>query len=119
VLGASILSTPAYLMAIRIHIGITPAVFVRASIRPLIASAAMVAALRAVIPAYSSSMATGEAAWLLLGAVVLGAFLYALVVALLWLAAGRPQSAERLVLERAHAMLVERLAAWRRKAPGA
>jgi O-antigen/teichoic acid export membrane protein len=119
VLGASILSTPAYLMAIRIHIGIAPAVFVRASIRPLIASAAMVAALRAVIPAYSSSMATGEATWLLLGAVVLGAFLYALVVALLWLAAGRPQSAERLVLERAHAMLVERLAAWRRKAPGA
>jgi O-antigen/teichoic acid export membrane protein len=119
VVGASILSTPAYLMAIRVHIGIAPAVFVRAIMRPLTASVAMLAVLRAVMPAYSPSMAASEATWLLLGAIVLGAFLYALVMALLWLAARRPNSVERLVFERARAMLVARTAAWRRKTPDA
>jgi hypothetical protein len=61
----------------------------------------------------------GEAAWLLLGAVVLGAILYTLGVALLWLAARRPQSVERLVLERARAVVFGWWAAWRRKAPDA
>ncbi|TMH93357.1 MAG: lipopolysaccharide biosynthesis protein [Betaproteobacteria bacterium] len=118
VVGASILSTPAYLKAIRVHIGIAPAVFARAITRPLTASVAMLAVLRAVMPAYSPSMTTSKAAWLLLGAVVLGAFLYALAMALLWLAARRPQSVERLVFERVRGMLVARTA-WRRKTPDA
>ena len=119
VVGASILSTPAYLMAIRVHIGIAPAVFARAITRPLTASIAMLAVLRAVMPAYSPSMATSEATWLLLGEIVLGAFLYVLAMVLLWLAAGRPNSVERLVFERVRAMLVARTAAWRRKTPDA
>jgi lipopolysaccharide exporter len=119
VVGASILSTPAYLMAIRVHLGIAPTAFARAITRPLIASIAMLAILRAIMPAYSPSMATSEAAWLLVGGVALGACLYALAMALLWLAAGRPQSVERLVFERASAMLVARTAAWRRNAPDA
>jgi len=45
--------------------------------------------------------------------------LYVLAAALLWLAAGRPQSVERLVFERARAMLIARNAAWRRKIPDA
>ena len=119
VVGASILSTPAFLIAIRVHTGIEQASFVFAIARPLLASAAMVAVLRAVMPAYSSSMAVGEAAWLLLGSVALGAIVYAVAVTLLWLAARRPQSAERLVFEQARAMLVARTAAWRRKTPDA
>jgi len=78
VVGASILSTPAFLIAIRVHTGIEQASFVFAIARPLLASAAMVAVLRAVMPAYSSSMAVGEAAWLLLGSVALGAIVYGL-----------------------------------------
>lgn len=119
VVGASILSTPAYLIAIRVHTGIRPAAFIRAIIRPLIASAAMVAILRAVMPVYAASMAVSEAAWLLLGAVALGAIVYAIAVTLLWLAARRPQSVERLVFEQLRVMLVARTVAWRRKTPGA
>jgi hypothetical protein len=79
----------------------------------------MAVILRAVIPAYVPSMALSEAVGLLLAAVVLGAVLYVLAVALLWLVAGRPQSVERLVFERARAMLIARTAAWRRKIPDA
>jgi O-antigen/teichoic acid export membrane protein len=119
VVGASILSTPAYLIMIRVHTGIAATAFLHAITRPLIASAAMVAVLRAVMPEYVPSMAVGEAAWLLFGAVVLGAILYVLAAALLWLAARRPQSIERIVFERVRAMLVAWTAAWRRKLPGA
>jgi len=58
-----------------------------------------------------------ETVWLLLAAVVLGAVLYVLAAALLWLAAGRPQSVERLVSSAPRAMLIARTAAWRRKYP--
>jgi O-antigen/teichoic acid export membrane protein len=119
VVGASILSTPAYLIMIRIHTGIAATAFVQAITRPLVASAAMVAILRSVTPVHAPSTGVGEAAWLLLGAVVLGAILYTLGVALLWLAARRPQSVERLVLERARAVVFGWWAAWRRKAPDA
>jgi O-antigen/teichoic acid export membrane protein len=114
-ISASILSTPAYLIAVRVHIGIAPATFARAIARPLLASLAMAAVLRFTMPAHVPAMATSEAAWLLLGAVVLGAFVYVLSIALLWLAAGQPQSVERFVVERARAMLVARTTAWRRK----
>jgi O-antigen/teichoic acid export membrane protein len=119
VVSASILSTPAYLAAIRIHTGVEPAMFVRAITRPLLASVAMAAVLRITMPAHVPVMATSEAAWLLLGAVVLGAFLYVLALALLWLVARQPQSAERVVLERVRAMLVARTAVWRRNDPDA
>ena len=118
VVGAAILSTPAYLIGIRIHTGIGPATFLHAIARPLIASAAMVAVLRAVMPAYALSMGMHEAAALLLGAVALGAVLYATGVTLLWLAARRPPSVERFVFERARMMLVA-WAARRRKMPDA
>ena len=118
VLGASILSTPAYLIAIRIHAGIGPTAFLQAIARPLIASAAMVAVLRAVLPAHTPSMAMREAVGLLLGAVALGAILYATAVTLLWFAARRPPSVERFVFERAR-MMLGAWAARRRKMPDA
>jgi O-antigen/teichoic acid export membrane protein len=119
VVGASILSTPAYLIMIRAHTGIGATAFLHAITRPLIASAAMVAVLRAVMPEYVPSTTVGEAAWLLFGAVVLGALLYVFAVTLLWVAARRPQSVERLVFERVRAMLVALIAARRRKMPDA
>lgn len=107
VVGASILSTPVYLIAIRIHAGISPTTVLRALARPFVASAAMLAVLRTVMPVYAPSMTVSEASLLLLGAVVLGAILYALAATLLWFVAGRPQSVERLVFERVRAV-----AAW-------
>jgi lipopolysaccharide exporter len=118
VVGAAVLSTPAYLIGIRMHTGIGPSAFLHALARPLIASAAMVAILRAVMPAYSPAMGMQEAAGLLLGAVALGAVVYALAVILLWLAARRPPSVERIVFERARRILVA-WAASRGKSPDA
>jgi lipopolysaccharide exporter len=115
VVTASLLSTPAYLIAIRVYTGIGAGTFVRALIRPLLASAAMLAVLSAVMTAPLPSMATGEIAWRLLAAVISGVILYTIAVTLLWLAAGRPQGVERFVLGRVRAMLV---AAWH-KAPDA
>jgi hypothetical protein len=76
----------------------------------------MVALLRAVMPAYAPSMPMPEAAGLLLGAVVLGAVVYAIVVTLLWFAARRPPGVERFVIERIRAV-VDAWAARRRKVP--
>jgi lipopolysaccharide exporter len=114
--SAAILSTPAYLIGIRNHTGIGPATFLQALARPLIAAAAMVALLRAVMPAYAPSMPMPEAAGLLLGAVVLGAVVYAMAVIALWLAARRPPGVERFVLERIRAA-ADAWAARRRKVP--
>ena len=119
VVGASILSTPTFLRAIRVHTGIGPGAFVHAIIRPLIASAAMVAILRAAIPPYAPSMAVSEAAWLLFGAVALGAIVYAIALTLFWLAARRPQSVERAVFGQVRARLGAWATAWRRKFPRA
>lgn len=116
--SAAALSTPAYLIGIRVYTGIGPVTFVQAIARPLIASAAMVAVLRAVVPAYAPSMPMREAAALLLGSVVLGAVLYALAATLLWLAARRPPGVERFVFERARAAL-DAWSARRRKVPDA
>jgi O-antigen/teichoic acid export membrane protein len=114
--SAAILSTPAYLIGIRNHTGIGPATFLQALARPLTAAAAMVALLRAVMPAYAPSMPMPEAAGLLLGAVVLGAVVYVIVVTLLWFAARRPPGVERFVIERIRAV-VDAWAARRRKVP--
>lgn len=113
--GASILSTPAYLLAIRVHTGIGPATFARAIARPLLASLVMALVLKFTMPAYAPTMALSETTWLLLGSVVLGAVVYVLTAALLWFAAGRPQSVERYVVQEARAMLASKMPAWLRK----
>lgn len=115
VVGASILSTPAFLYAIRVHTGITPGTFVRALARPLLASVAMALTLKMLVPPHVPTMAAGQAAWLLFGAVALGAAVYVLAITLLWLAARRPHSVERFVVDGARTMLAPRLAAIRRR----
>jgi len=56
--------------------------------------------VRWVLPAYDRSMSMQHAASLLIGCVALGIAVYASAAGLLWVVAGRPVSAERLVLER-------------------
>lgn len=119
VVSAAILSTPAYLIAVRVCTGVPPSAFLIAIMRPLIASAAMVFVLRAFMPAHAPSMPTIEAAWVLIGSVACGMLIYAIAIVLLWLAWGRPQSAERFVFERPIATLVARTAAWRHRTPRA
>lgn len=115
IVGASVLSTPAFLHAIRAHTGIGPGTFARAIARPLLASVAMALILRFALPSYVPTMGTGQAAWLLIGAVVLGAMVYGIAAGLLWLAAGRPQSVEKFAFDNARAMLATRIAAVRRR----
>jgi hypothetical protein len=99
-LAASVLMTPLYLYQVKRRIGVGANVFLRAIIRPALASILMAGIVRGVLPAYELSMSTHHAIFLLIGGVVLGGVVYAFAAGLLWLLAGRPVSAERLVLER-------------------
>ncbi len=99
-LAASVLMTPLYLYQMKRRIGVGVNVFLRAIIRPALASILMAWIVRGVLPAYEFSMSTHHAIFLLIGGVALGGVVYAFAAGLLWLIAGRPASAERLVLER-------------------
>jgi lipopolysaccharide exporter len=119
VVGASILSTPAYLLAIRTHTKIGFAIFGRSITRPLLASVVMVVILHLGMPAYSPAMPPSEAIGSLLVEVLLGALLYSFSLGAFWLIAGRPASVERLVYERLSSTLSLKRIAWKRKGPNA
>ena len=99
-LGTSVMMTPVFLYLMKQQIGVGAEVFARAIIRPALASILMVLIVRWVLPVYESSMSMQHAASLLIGGVALGIVVYAGAARLLWVVAGRPVSAERLVLER-------------------
>lgn len=100
VLGTSVLMTPAFLYLMKRKIGVGAEVFARAIIRPALASILMALTVRWVLPTYERSMSMPHAVSLLVGGVALGIAVYAVAAGLLWMAAGRPVSAERIVLER-------------------
>ncbi len=99
-LATSVMMTPLYLYHVKRRIGVASEVFLRAITRPAIASILMAWIVRMVLPAYELSMSTRHAASLLIGGAALGVAVYAVAIGLLWLQAGRPASAERLVLAR-------------------
>jgi len=100
VLSASILSTPIYLHQFREALAIGPGVFLRAIIRPALATAFMIAIVRWALPEYHAAMSIQFAMAALLGGVLLGIACYAVGAIGLWLVVGRPDGAERLVLDR-------------------
>lgn len=100
VLGTAILMTPVFLYLIKQRIGVGIMKFVRAIIRPGLASLAMLLAVRWALPGYQRSMPLEHAASLLVGGVVLGVAVYAAAVVLLWVIGGRPDGAERQLFER-------------------
>lgn len=96
-LGGTV-ATPAYLWQIRRSIGIGPLVFVRAVARPVLASTGMIALITWVLPDYAATMSMAQlVGWLFTG-IGVGALGYLALAALLWLAAGRPDGVERLLL---------------------
>jgi O-antigen/teichoic acid export membrane protein len=99
-LGTSVMMTPVFLYQVKHQIGVGAEVFARAIIRPALASTLMALIVRWVLPAYERSMSMQHAASLLTGGVALGIAVYASAAGLLWVVAGRPASAERIVLER-------------------
>jgi peptidoglycan biosynthesis protein MviN/MurJ (putative lipid II flippase) len=107
-LGASIVCTPLYLLQVRRALGISLRVFVRASLRPIVAAIAMAALVRLTLPAWDASVGVAvSAAWLVSG-VALGVASYGVIVFLLWFVSGRPPGAEQMVFERARQMLFRR-----------
>ncbi|HLQ89859.1 MAG TPA: lipopolysaccharide biosynthesis protein [Xanthobacteraceae bacterium] len=99
VLVTSILSTPIYLSQLRRSVGVTPMVFLGAAARPVVAALAMALLVRWVLPEWSPAMDLAVSIGWTIGGVTLGVFAYAAAIMLLWLAAGRPAGAERLVFE--------------------
>ncbi len=100
-LGASLLAAPFYFHYLRKHTGIGIATFFRATSRSFAASGAMVFLLWLILPGDASAIPVHLAAIWLVAGVGIGAGAYSLVLGLLWLAAGRPDGAERMAMARA------------------
>jgi hypothetical protein len=100
VLATSVLCTPLYLHQVKRMLNIGPMVFVRALVRPLLATGVMIAALGSVLPPGDGGGGlVASTMWLLVGA-GLGLLVYALGLYGLWYLAGRRPGPERIVLER-------------------
>ena len=104
-LTASVLCTPVYLWQVKRTVGILPSEFLRAVIRPVAAAMAMALVVRLIVPEWNEQMASMTAlAWLIAG-VLIGVMTYVGVMLFLWLLAGRPDGAERVVLAQARQRL--------------
>lgn len=105
---ACLLCTPIYLWQLHKHAGVDYKDWIRAVLRPVLASAAMVGVVRHALPAYDTAMSNGRAGLLLAGGVAIGAATYAAAMLLLWTLMGRPDGAERQILSR----VLSRMPAW-------
>jgi lipopolysaccharide exporter len=100
VLTATLVTTIMYLLQLRKYVYVPLSNFPRIVMRPVLASCAMIAAVRWLLPAYSIDMPGPRAGlWLGVG-VAVGAVVYALTLAALWTVMGRPDGAERQVFSR-------------------
>lgn len=107
-LATTVMCTPIYLYQIRRCLGIGAGVFLAAVARPL--SAALTAALlmHIALPSHEPTMSVVVAAAWLLGGTMAGILIYAALVYALWASAGRPDGAERIVLDRLRAFAMQR-----------
>lgn len=103
-LGSLAVSVP--ILARTLKLG--PLTYFGALLRPLVASIVMGLVLHAVLPGRGLDPGIVSAvSWLIVGS-LLGAVVYPLAVALLWLLAGRPDSVEVAVFKRLRAMVLQR-----------
>jgi O-antigen/teichoic acid export membrane protein len=99
-LAMSVVASPAYWLSLRAQVRVSLRQIAKVVVRPLLSSAAMVITL--LLGSYalgSPSSAPAAAAWLV-ALVLLGGTVYCGSVWSLWAMAGRPDGAERWVLER-------------------
>jgi lipopolysaccharide exporter len=116
---AAVVSTPAYLQALKVGTGLPMSSFVRAVVRPTIAAAAMFLTVRWCLPEYGADTPTALLALWLLAGLALSVVSYIVYALLLWLAFGRPSGGETLALQQlgeATASLRTSLR-WPRRAP--
>lgn len=97
---ACLTCTPVYLWQLRRHAGVSYKDWIRVVMRPALASAIMIAAVRWAMPAYSLSMSNGRAGLILAGGVAAGAVIYLASMLILWALMGRPDGAERQIISR-------------------
>jgi lipopolysaccharide exporter len=106
----SLLCTPVYLYQVKRCLGISPGLFLRAVMRPLLACAATTALLRWALPYDEATTSTLlSVTWLFVGAAS-GLAIYSAVLWCLWSMAGRPDGAERAVIDRLRSFVSQRSA---------
>lgn len=108
VMLACLVSTPVYLLQLRKFAGVSLRDFLQVVLRPTLASAGMILAVRLALPPYVLGMASSRAGMMLAAGVALGAAAYAIILLALWSLSGKPDGAERHVLSR----VMSRLPAW-------
>ena len=104
----AILMTPAYLYLMNRQLGVGPSVFLRATVRPVFAAIAMAAIVRWFLPAYTTQMSVTQTVGWLAAGITIGIVVFIVCVAVLWHLAGKPASAEGLVLDRARKLLARK-----------
>jgi O-antigen/teichoic acid export membrane protein len=106
--ATSLLSTPLYLYQIRKCLGIKPSAFLSGIARPLFAAALMAIFVRAVLPPLDAAAPfMTMTTWLVTG-VLLGVVSYVGCAVAAWFLAGRPEGAERIVLDRVRSIVSSR-----------
>jgi lipopolysaccharide exporter len=108
--STSLLATPIYLAQMHRCLGIRPRAFFTAAIRPLLAAAAMALVVRALLPAEATGQIISNILWLLSG-IAAGIVSYVGFAAALWMLAGRPDGAERIIFDRVRAFVSARIGA--------
>lgn len=100
VLATAVAVAPLYLYMLNRILGIGAGLFLRATARPVLAALVMAAVVRASMPTYNVAAPIQQAiVWLVLG-IAIGVLVYCAAIYLLWLLAGRPEGAEKLLIGR-------------------
>jgi len=107
---ATILATPFYFYYMNKMVGIGLFSFISAIARPLIASLIMIIIIHYCLPVYTDAMSLISAAIWLMAGIAIGVASYILVVFLQWLALGRPNGAEELVISKIKELIQTRIA---------
>ena len=100
VLGTAVLLTPLYLYLLKQKLGVEAIVFLRATIRPVLAACSMAVIVRILLPAYAPVMSTQHTVGWLTAGVATGVAVYVVAITVFWALAGRPAGAETLVFQR-------------------
>ena len=107
-LGTSVLCTPLYLYEAKRSLGVPAGVFAAALLRPVLASAAMLALLLVVLPGQGHGLPLWRSALWLGAGIALGGVSYSLALLGCWLLAGKPQGPEQQLLDRLRARFLRR-----------
>lgn len=111
VLIAAIGSTPAYMYQIRRRVGVRARTLLPVVVRPVLAAGAMLLVLHVLLPGAGTTTGfAGNFMQLVLGCSV-GALAYLATALALWRLAGRPAGAEKLLVDRVRALVMQRRSA--------